>query len=118
MKKVGVLALQGDFDAHVKAIERAGYQPGEQVSLLFPCCSKVTLQSPVAEAWNPRGWPAGAGHRLSVRITPAGNPSEIVVYIRVAFLTASGEQIYYPPSGSRQDQQGAPVLTRTVKVGR
>jgi 5'-phosphate synthase pdxT subunit len=24
MKKVGVLALQGDFDAHVKAIERAG----------------------------------------------------------------------------------------------
>ena len=24
MKKVGVLALQGDFDAHVKAVERAG----------------------------------------------------------------------------------------------
>jgi pyridoxal 5'-phosphate synthase pdxT subunit len=26
-KKVGVLALQGDFDAHVKALERAGAEP-------------------------------------------------------------------------------------------
>jgi 5'-phosphate synthase pdxT subunit len=26
-KRVGVLALQGDFDAHVKALERAGAQP-------------------------------------------------------------------------------------------
>ena len=24
MKRVGVLALQGDFDAHAKAVERAG----------------------------------------------------------------------------------------------
>jgi serine/threonine-protein kinase len=94
------------------------YQPGEQVSLLFPCCSKVTLKSPVAEAWNPRGWPVGVTHRLSLRITPAGNPGEVVVYVRVAFLAASGEQIYYPPSGSPQDQQGAPVLTRRVQVGR
>jgi pyridoxal 5'-phosphate synthase pdxT subunit len=27
MKKVGVLALQGDFDAHAKAVERAGASP-------------------------------------------------------------------------------------------
>jgi len=27
MKKVGVLSLQGDFDAHAKAVERAGAQP-------------------------------------------------------------------------------------------
>src|SRR4051812_24434712 len=27
MKKVGILALQGDFEAHGKAIERAGAQP-------------------------------------------------------------------------------------------
>ena len=27
MKKVGVLSLQGDFDAHAKALERAGAQP-------------------------------------------------------------------------------------------
>jgi 5'-phosphate synthase pdxT subunit len=29
MKKVGVLALQGDFEAHAKAVERAGAQPVE-----------------------------------------------------------------------------------------
>jgi 5'-phosphate synthase pdxT subunit len=27
MKRVGILALQGDFDAHAKAIERAGAEP-------------------------------------------------------------------------------------------
>src|ERR1700753_3734698 len=27
MKKVGVLALQGDFEAHAKALERAGAEP-------------------------------------------------------------------------------------------
>src|SRR5580700_12269959 len=27
MKKVGILALQGDFEAHAKAIERAGGEP-------------------------------------------------------------------------------------------
>jgi 5'-phosphate synthase pdxT subunit len=29
MKKVGILALQGDFEAHAKAVERAGAQPVE-----------------------------------------------------------------------------------------
>ena len=29
MKRVGVLALQGDFEAHAKALERAGAQPVE-----------------------------------------------------------------------------------------
>ena len=29
MKKVGVLALQGDFEAHARALERAGAQPVE-----------------------------------------------------------------------------------------
>ena len=29
MKKVGILSLQGDFDAHSKAVERAGAQPAQ-----------------------------------------------------------------------------------------
>jgi hypothetical protein len=77
----------------------------------------VTIRYPIAEAWYPRTWARGTSHRLTARVTPRGPLGELVLYIRVAFLTPANEPVLYPPTGFEQDQQGAFVLTRVVRIG-
>ena len=56
MKKVGVLALQGDFEAHGRALARAGAEPPPDLESF----SGLELHGPVmrAEQWECHGWRA------------------------------------------------------------
>src|SRR5262249_32912120 len=102
-----------------------GEQAGSQFNLYLPGDSRTIFSNatgtqispryPLAEGYFQRAWPAGTEHFVQLRVTAPAS-GRLDVYARVAVRTRDNAIVTSPAGGAVSDQQGFPVLVKTVNV--